>query len=110
MAVVFARFVPLARTLTPVVAGVGRMPRVQFARFNVTGALGWASLTLGGGNLFGGVPWVSAHIGLLALAVAALSLLPLLMALLRPRRDALASLILPERVDESIGERASAPA
>ena len=55
-AVFLARFVPLARTLTPVVAGAARMPRPRFIRFNVAGAMAWSVLTLGGGYLFGGTP------------------------------------------------------
>jgi membrane-associated protein len=42
-AVVLARFVPVVRTFTPVVAGVGQMPRRQFTVFNVLGALAWTA-------------------------------------------------------------------
>jgi membrane-associated protein/undecaprenyl-diphosphatase len=48
-AVVLARFVPVVRTFTPVLDGVGQMPRWQFTVFNVLGALTWTAglLTVG---------------------------------------------------------------
>jgi membrane-associated protein len=41
-AVVLARFVPVVRTFTPVMAGVGEMRRRDFTRYNLIGALLWA--------------------------------------------------------------------
>lgn len=40
-AIVLARFVPFVRTYIPVAAGVGRMRWIDFARYNVIGALVW---------------------------------------------------------------------
>jgi membrane protein DedA with SNARE-associated domain len=85
-AVFLARFVPLARTLTPVVAGAARMPRRRFIRFNVAGAVAWSVLTLGGGYLFGGIPWFAGHLEPTALAVAVFSVLPIGVAVIRDRR------------------------
>ncbi len=82
-AVVLARFVPLARTMTPVVAGVGSMSRRRFSAYNVGGAIAWTLLTLGGGYLFGGIPVVEQHVGLITLGIAALSATPVLWALVR---------------------------
>ena len=41
-AVVLARFVPVVRTFTPVMAGVGEMRRRDYTRYNLIGALFWA--------------------------------------------------------------------
>lgn len=41
LAVTIARFVPVARTIAPVAAGVGRMPYRKFLFYNVIGALAW---------------------------------------------------------------------
>ena len=41
-AIVLARFVPVVRTFTPVMAGVGRMNRRVYSLYNLVGALIWA--------------------------------------------------------------------
>ena len=82
-AVVVARFVPLARTLTPVVAGVGAMSHGRFLAYNAVGALGWAVVMLGGGTLLGTVPIVSRHIGLVVGGLGVVSLVPAVVALVR---------------------------
>ncbi len=57
-AVVLARFVPVVRTFTPVMAGVGRMNHRIFTIYNIIGAVLWAiGVTLLGyalGNAIGG--------------------------------------------------------
>jgi membrane-associated protein len=83
--VVLARFVPLVRTMTPVVAGIGRMPRRRFAIYNLVGAAAWALLTLGGGYWFGGIPLVAGHLGVIAIVMVVLSLLPFVVTLVRSR-------------------------
>ena len=84
-AVVLARFVPLVRTMTPVVAGVGQMSRPRFALYNLAGAAAWAVLTLGGGYWFGAIPLVADHLDVIAFAMVGLSLLPVLVTLWRSR-------------------------
>lgn len=47
--IVLARFVPMVRTFTTVMAGVGEMPRRAYSTFNVIGAVLWAGgVTLAG--------------------------------------------------------------
>jgi hypothetical protein len=84
-AVVLARFVPLVRTFTPAVAGVGVMPRRRFTAYNVAGALVWSVGMLLAGFFLGGVPFVAAHIELIAVGVVAASLVPVTVTFLRRR-------------------------
>ncbi len=77
-AVVLGRFVPIARTFVPFVAGCGSMSYRQFALFNVAGALLWVSICLGAGLAFGKVPAVRDNFALVALGIVFISLLPIL--------------------------------
>jgi membrane-associated protein len=84
-AVVLARFVPVVRTFTPVVAGVAGMPRRQFTTFNVASGLLWSVLLVAAGYFFGGIPIVAAHVELIVIGLALLSLVPAFVAYLRAR-------------------------
>lgn len=85
LAIALSRFVPIVRTFTPFVAGISRMPALRFQYFNVMGGGAWIALFLCGGFLFGNLPVVKSHFGLVTLAIIALSLTPLLWVLRRDR-------------------------
>lgn len=76
VAVIAGRFVPVVRTFVPVAAGVGRMRRRTFTSLNLVGAAAWGVGVLAAGRLFGDIPVVAAHIELITLAVAAVSIVP----------------------------------
>lgn len=84
-AVVLARFVPVVRTFTPVVAGIARMPYRRYLAYNVVGGVVWCAALLLAGYFLGGVSFVAAHVELMTLAVVALSLVPAAVAVLRHR-------------------------
>jgi membrane protein DedA with SNARE-associated domain/membrane-associated phospholipid phosphatase len=84
-AVILARFVPVARTFTPPAAGAGQMPYRRFIAYNAIGAVAWSASLLAAGYLFGGIPFVNAHIELMTIGIVVLSLAPGGVALLRPR-------------------------
>ncbi len=84
-AVILARFLPLVRTFTPVVAGVARMPRRSFTVFNLVGAALWAVGLLLAGFFLGGVPIIAAHVELFAVAMVGVSLVPGVAVLVRRR-------------------------
>ncbi|MDB5014091.1 MAG: putative rane-associated protein [Daejeonella sp.] len=50
MAIILARFLPIVRTFTPIVAGAVRMEKTKFIIYSITGALGWAALMLFSGK------------------------------------------------------------
>ena len=77
-AIALSRFVPVVRTFTPFVAGIGRMPEARYQLYNVVGAVAWVSLFLCGGFLFGNLPVVKNNFGLVTLFIVVVSLLPLL--------------------------------
>ncbi len=88
MAVVLSRFMPIVRTFTPFVAGIGRMPYARFQVCNIAGGVAWTALFIWGGYLFGNIPAVKAHFGLVTLAIVAISLVPIAVTAIRARANA----------------------
>lgn len=85
--IILARFIPLARTFAPVVAGVAEMKYRRFAMFNVVGGVGWvASMTLTGYFLGRLVPGIHERIEYVIAIVIFLSTVPLIIKFLRSRR------------------------
>jgi membrane-associated protein len=74
-----ARFVPVVRSFAPLVAGASSMGARRFQAFSITGAVLWSVLLIGGGYLFGNVPAVRDHLGLVLLFGLAGSFGPLLL-------------------------------
>lgn len=62
-----ARFIPVVRSFAPLVAGASDMSARRFQLFSITGAVLWSVLLVGGGYLFGNVPLVRDHLGLVLL-------------------------------------------
>jgi membrane-associated protein len=87
LAIVLSRFVPIVRTFTPFAAGISRMHAGAFQLYNIAGGIGWITLFLCGGYLFGNLPLVKANFGLVTLTIVVLSLLPLLLVAWRDGRE-----------------------
>jgi membrane-associated protein len=88
MAVILGRFVPVVRTFVPVVAGVARMPHRRFTLLNLSGAVVWAIGIVTVGFFFGGIAFVAAHIELITIAIAGVSVIPAGVEVHRRRRHA----------------------
>ena len=87
LAIVLSRFVPIVRTFTPFAAGISGMHAGAFQLYNIAGGIGWITLFLCGGYLFGNLPLVKANFGLVTLTIVVLSLLPLLVVAWRDGRE-----------------------
>jgi membrane-associated protein len=78
-----AHFIPIVRTFAPVIAGVGKMPRLQFFIFDAIGDITWAILVTMIGYWFGSkIPNVDHYIIPTVLIVTVLSFGPALWHLL----------------------------
>lgn len=82
---VLARFVPIVRTFTPIIAGVSRMNYRSFIIFNIVGGVLWGTgVTLLGAAL-GKVDFVHKHIELILVGIVLLSVIPIVIEFLRAR-------------------------
>ncbi len=85
--IVIARFVPIARTIAPFLAGVGKMPYVKFLSYNVVGGFLWVFSFILGGYFFGNIPLVKENFTLVILGIIAVSLLPVVHRIYRANRE-----------------------
>jgi membrane-associated protein len=82
LSLVLTRFVPVARTFVPFVAGMSRMGFVRFSVWNLVGAAAWVLLLTAAGYHLGRIAFVQKHIEVIVLAVVLVSLLPIAIGML----------------------------
>ncbi len=85
--IVLARFVPIVRTFTPIVAGASRMHYRTFLVYNVIGGALWTCGVTTLGYFLGQVAFVRANIELILIGIVVVSVLPVAIELLRARRS-----------------------
>lgn len=82
-AITLAQFVPIVRTFTPVMAGVGRMHYLHFLGFNALGATFWGFGITWLGYLLGNIQWIQKNIDVMILVIVGISVLPMVLSALR---------------------------
>ncbi len=86
-AIVLARFVPIVRTIAPVLAGVGSMKYSRFLSYNVVGGALWgAGMVALGYSLGSIIPNSEKYILPLSLTIVAISLIPILVNYISTKR------------------------
>jgi len=85
--IVLARFVPIVRTFAPVVAGVSRMRYRTFVTYNIIGGILWGAGVVLLGYFLGQIQFVADNVEPILLLIVALSVLPIVLELLRARRE-----------------------
>jgi len=87
LTIVLAQFMPIIRTFSPVIAGVGGMRFRDFIVFNVLGAFVWIWSMLGIGYFLGNyIPGIDQHIEIVVVIVVFISILPGLIGGYKARR------------------------
>jgi membrane-associated protein len=84
--IVLARFVPVVRTFTPIVAGASRMHYRTFILFNLIGGTLWSCGVTILGYFLGQVAFVRSHIELILIGIVVVSVVPIGIEYLRSRR------------------------
>ena len=83
--IIFARFIPFARTFAPFVAGVSQMNYRYFISYNVIGGLCWVSSFIFLGYWFGNRPIVKDNFTYIIFAIIFISVLPAVIAFIRSK-------------------------
>ncbi|MFF4208501.1 DedA family protein [Streptomyces sp. NPDC001796] len=82
---VLARFVPIVRTFTPIIAGVSGMKYRSFLVFNVIGGVLWGAGVTLLGSWLGNVAFVHKNIELILILIVLVSVIPIVIEFLRAR-------------------------
>jgi membrane-associated protein len=86
--IIIARFVPIVRTFSPFVAGIGAMRYLRFLAFDVVGGILWVGVCLSAGFFFGNLPLVRKNFSLVIVAIVLVSVMPAVVEYLRHRAEA----------------------
>jgi membrane-associated protein len=87
-ALILGRFVPVVRTYVPLAAGTSLYDYRRFVVWNLTGAALWTIVVSVLGVVLGQIPFVRAHIDVLAVLVVVVSVLPIVVSgVVRLRRS-----------------------
>jgi len=85
VALVLARFVPIVRTFMPPVVGTSSIRYSKFMLWNIVGGLGWAVVLCLAGFWLGRIPAIADNVDLIAVALALVSVVPIVIGFLRRR-------------------------
>jgi len=82
---VLARFVPIVRTFTPIIAGVSGMKYRSFLTFNVVGGVLWGAGVTLLGSWLGKIDFVNKNIEAILILIVFVSVIPIIIEFLRAR-------------------------
>ncbi|MGW0837636.1 DedA family protein [Streptomyces prunicolor] len=85
---VLARFVPIVRTFTPIIAGVSGMKYRSFITFNIIGGVLWGAGVTLLGSWLGNIDFVHKNIEAILILIVLISVVPIIIEFLRARSKA----------------------
>jgi membrane-associated protein len=83
LAIIFARFLPIIRTLSPFVASVSGFPYKKFLGLNILAATIWVFVAVEAGFYFGRIKFIQDHFSLVIVGILVVTALPAIIAGLR---------------------------
>jgi len=104
-AIILGRFIPVVRTMVPMVAGAGTMPYKRFLSYNVIGAFIWAvGVTVAGYILGDTIPGVDKYLIPIILVILVLSVAPSAWHIWRENGDQIKAEIRKRRDERKLGK------
>jgi len=76
--IIIARFMPIVRTVTPFVSGVGKMDYKTFLPYDIFGGILWVTSVTIIGYFLGNIPFVEKNLEKFILGIVFLSILPMI--------------------------------
>lgn len=83
--IIFARFIPIVRTLAPFVAGIGKMHYKNFISFNAIGGVVWVFGVSALGYFFGNIPIVKENFEIVIIGIILVSVLPVVIEFIKSK-------------------------
>ena len=84
--IIFARFIPIVRTLAPFVAGIGKMNYKKFISFNAVGGSLWVLIVTLLGYFFGNITIVKENFTIVIMWIIFISVLPVILNLFKKKQ------------------------
>ena len=86
IAIIYARFVPIVRTIAPFLAGISDMKYKQFILYNVVGGAVWVVIVTLAGYFLGNLSVVKNNLTFIILLVVFISIVPIIIAIIRSKK------------------------
>ncbi|MDB5228341.1 MAG: hypothetical protein JWN78_2534 [Bacteroidota bacterium] len=83
--IIIARFMPIVRTVTPFVSGLGKMNYKKFLPYDIVGGILWVTSISMAGYFLGNVPFVEKHLEKFILGIVFLSILPMIIKIIQAK-------------------------
>ncbi len=86
--IIIARFVPIVRTFTPIIAGIGNMNYKVFISYNIIGGVVWAGGLLAISYILGTrIPGIENYLGYIVVGIILVSVIPVAYDLIKNTRN-----------------------
>ncbi|MBI2420069.1 MAG: DedA family protein [Ignavibacteriales bacterium] len=85
--IIIARFMPIIRTFTPFVAGIGKMDYRRFVSYDIAGGILWIASFTYMGYFFGNIPIVKSNFVIVVFTIIFISILPGIIGYLKHRKE-----------------------